>query len=1436
MEELHLAVFDVRQEIIMSAIKKISQVLLGIGLVLPISSGFTADIDIYSRPPSTDVNENLNPNVLIVIDNSANWAAASQHWPGGIKQGEAELNALRTVIGELNETTNVGLMLFTPGSGSNPSGGYVRFHVRQMNAANKSAFSELIGYPSGCTDGPNSLNGTPNCILKNFNGTEKVGTAKTDYSAVMLDVFKYFGGYTHPALAQKDQAGANVNSSQFGTLRYAGDPDPMSDPYAYIDNGTTACIPASTSANCVNRLRYNSPLTADNNCAKNYVIFIGNGFPVQDSPSTLLGPVSLLPAQGVGGDVTQLPLANLASTTSTQSVLLAQTSCGTYPGADITSSTAACQAKAGGTFTVTTASPAIFTRTAHGLVAGDSIQFSTTGSLPSGLATLTNYYVIATGLTANTFEVSLTAGGAAVNTSGAQSGTHSYTSFATLYPGYSSYSCAYNSTCSAGATSTTTTVKGISACGVYASAAACQAALPALFPGYTSYSCTNETACSSSSNNPSNPIMASTGCITDNLASSANCTAYGAAHFPSYSGFTCTASNCSPNVGGSKQWRIDATTLITSGNTYSMNGITTTTVSSSSYSQNITGTYTTTAAAPNGTFSAPASSKINYFDEWAKFLNRTDVSAAAGQQNVTTYTIDVFKDQQSTDQTSLLISAASAGGGKYFKASDENAITNALRKIFSEIQSVNSVFASSSLPVSVNTQGTYLNQVFMGMFRPEGSASPRWPGNLKQYQFKVINAKLQLADKNGAAAISTSTGFITPCANSFWSADSGQYWNFSTAQALGGCMSQTSAYPVAGSPSTYSDAPDGEVVEKGGAAQRLRGVGGAVTSSTNYAVCGAATPATANCRKLLTCDGSTTTSCTTFTDFATTNASVSAALSTNLIWWARGKDVDNENANLDAGLAPILNEMRPSVHGGVVHSQPAVVNYGGSIGTIAFYGADDGVFHAVDGGQTDTEGIELWGFVAPEGFSKLYRLRDNASDSDNDGTTSAKLAFPGITGSPAPLPKDYFFDGSIGAFNRLGQVWIYPSMRRGGRAIYAFDVSDPYNPVLKWRKGCFTGDTTNDTMCSTGWSSIGQTWSHPTIAYISGYESGGLPTPVLVFGGGYDECEDTDSATRCTTTPRKGANIWFVDANTGAVLRTYPTNYSVPGNVAVLKDAAGYMTSVYAADTGGYVYRINVGTYDGSTFSYWTSNSVATDITIASLSSASNARKFLNGPTVVPGAGYNSVLIGSGDREHPLVNSYACNNFNTSTPGTYVKNRFYMVMDQPTSYPTTIPTSSSLVDVTSGTTTSVTETGTTTITNVTGGTTTSSTVGWKFNFAPCEQAVNEALTIAGVTYFGTNTPSPGGSSCVANLGLARGYAVDYLTGNAAKAARYGIYAGGGMPPTPVAGVVDVDGTKYPFCIGCIDTDSSSSSALQGGEVVINPPGTRYRTFWYIEND
>jgi hypothetical protein len=76
------------------------------------------------------------------------------------------------------------------------------------------------------------------------------------------------------------------------------------------------------------------------------------------------------------------------------------------------------------TCTITIATPGEVTCNGHGLSVGEAVTFTTTDTLPTGIAAGTIYYVISAGLTANVFRISLTAGGVAINTSGSQNGVH----------------------------------------------------------------------------------------------------------------------------------------------------------------------------------------------------------------------------------------------------------------------------------------------------------------------------------------------------------------------------------------------------------------------------------------------------------------------------------------------------------------------------------------------------------------------------------------------------------------------------------------------------------------------------------------------------------------------------------------------------------------------------------------------------------------------------------------------------------------------------------------------------------------------------------------------------------------------------------------------------------------------------------------------------
>lgn len=76
-----------------------------------------------------------------------------------------------------------------------------------------------------------------------------------------------------------------------------------------------------------------------------------------------------------------------------------------------------------GAVTISQASPGVVTLNGHGLSANREIFFKSDGTLPTGLTQYTHYFV-KTVNDENTFTVSATTGGTAINTTSAGSGTH----------------------------------------------------------------------------------------------------------------------------------------------------------------------------------------------------------------------------------------------------------------------------------------------------------------------------------------------------------------------------------------------------------------------------------------------------------------------------------------------------------------------------------------------------------------------------------------------------------------------------------------------------------------------------------------------------------------------------------------------------------------------------------------------------------------------------------------------------------------------------------------------------------------------------------------------------------------------------------------------------------------------------------------------------
>jgi type IV pilus assembly protein PilY1 len=754
------------------------------------------------------------------------------------------------------------------------------------------------------------------------------------------------------------------------------------------------------------------------------------------------------------------------------------------------------------------------------------------------------------------------------------------------------------------------------------------------------------------------------------------------------------------------------------------------------------------------------SDQSNWADEYTRFLRGVDVTGMDGVQNITTHAIAVTGASSDGTYPNFIRAMAQQGGGQYYSASDATALTQFLTNIFNAIQAANSVFASASLPVSVNAQGTYKNQVFVGVFRPDANAVPRWFGNLKQYKFSYDPATntLQLADVLGFPALNSSTGFFMPTAVSAWTTSSNFWVN-----------------DPRGDPPSASDLPDGPVVEKGGAAQRLR---------AQYATEQAS-------RKVLTCiacaSGATlgATAQTQFVDAnsAITNAMLSAADSAEratLINWIRG--ADNRADELGPGGTTTV---RPSVHGDVLHSRPAAVDYGGATGTVLFYGGNDGFLHAIDGNLTGASaGNELWTFVPQEFFGRFKRLRDNLPE----------IRFPSTPPSANAMPRDYMVDGPITIYQKLTasgaieKVLMYVSMRRGGRFLYAFDVTNPLSPKFLWKRN---SDDFN----------LGQTWSEPRIVQVKGNLD-----PVLVLGGGYDA--PAEDATPPAAASTMGKAVFVLDAVSGTLLKTLATSRSVPASITMLDtDYDGYVDRGYAVDAGGNVYRIDFETASGDGApANW---NVAP---FANLGNASTPRKFFYDADVVQTAQFVAVMVGSGNRENPLL----------ATTG----DRWYTLFDY------------SIGKGPAGVA-AIQDAQVVPYANYDAA---AHPPGCYIAMDPAgEKVVTGTVSTGGNSYFATNMPTPvSATSCVSNLGLAKTYQVPLFCGTPNTQQ----LAGGGLPPTPVTGYVEVTYTNpnnpeetgsrtVPFIIG---GPNPVSSGIGASRVPINVDPTRRRTYWYTNTN
>jgi len=460
---------------------------------------------------------------------------------------------------------------------------------------------------------------------------------------------------------------------------------------------------------------------------------------------------------------------------------------------------------------------------------------------------------------------------------------------------------------------------------------------------------------------------------------------------------------------------------------------------------------------------------------------------------------------------------------------------------------------------------------------------------------------------------------------------------------------------------------------------------------------------------------------------AITTAMLAAADSTErdqIINFIRGA-VDYLDDDLDTNTG----EERPWKLGDIFHSTPVVVSppffsfitdstynafktANATRTTILLAGVNDGMIHAF----RESDGEELWAFIPPNLLDQLKNLKVLAG------------------------ARDYYVDASpIAADVKTGGVWKTIAIfgqRRGGNSYYALDITDTTNPQYLW---------------SFSDARLGETWSEPAIGKVK--MSDGTDKWVAFFGGGFDSTHSNYSSGNKTTEAffaidlSNGAKLWEYYNSSSSDDRQF-MNFSLPAApTAVDLDNNGYIDRVYIGDVGGQLWKFDVAptggsTLSGSLISNWTGKRL-----FAAAPSQANppaAGEFYPTQAIYawPTLAYDSntpknlwVYFGTGDRFHP-------NSVST--------NRFYGIKDNTSMTNGSALTESSLIDMSSG--------GTPTITQ-----------GWYLVFSPAnsgEKVLAAAEVFRGIVLFTTFTPVTT-AACGNGGGNAKLYSVDLDSGDAA---------------------------------------------------------------------
>jgi len=621
--------------------------------------------------------------------------------------------------------------------------------------------------------------------------------------------------------------------------------------------------------------------------------------------------------------------------------------------------------------------------------------------------------------------------------------------------------------------------------------------------------------------------------------------------------------------------------------------------------------------------------------------NDLDGDTTNGEQRVQTYTIGFTTDQQ------LLLDTA-GDPSRYFLADDAASLVAAFQGAITSIIGSNESFTSPAVAVDTFSRTESRNEVFFAMFEPENRIN--WKGNIKRLNMSIDEQTgvAILRDGDGEPAFDDSTGRISSTARTVWSTvDDGD------AVTEGGVGALLAARDLTNNPRVlYSNTGSSDAFEEFNSTNMDRAAFGYDTDAELH-------------------------------EFFTVEDADDLV---ELINWGSGIDVYDEDDDNDR------TDAQPWILSDMLHSRPIVINYG-ALGDATSSNPDQRLLVGTNGGFLHMfnvdDGEENWAFFPKELGPILAQRLANATSTQH------------VYGIDAP-PTIYIDDGGDGTINHAsGDVaYIYFGLRRGGRNMYALNVSNPDSPSFLWKITGGSGD----------FAELGQTWSIPIVTTIPGYydmvdhdndndtDDIAVYRKVLIFGAGYDTNKDT---TGVGNTDSMGRGVFIVDAITGALIRSFTPasgstsniqntglEHSVPSAVTPVDSNGDEITDrLYFGDTGGNMWRIDM---PGNTLHGATDPDGATAVwyitQLADMNNGSTAtdRRFFNAPDVVRSKrkvckeyfqspnddqckiattiSFDSVLIGSGDRTNPNAAD--------------VSNQFYMIRDEQLHpYDSTRPTS-----------------------------------------------------------------------------------------------------------------------------------------------------------------